>query len=150
MNFSIFSEDKTWPILLKNYSSLVTLPEYFGNISLRSNHIHQSFKNFLEKGFINLDKPVGWNSFEIIFWLKNFLEIRKIGMMDSLSLNISGCLIICFNKALTLKKIKFEPQKNYICVLKFENLKNKDFFYFQKKIDALRGILFQRPLFFLQ
>jgi tRNA pseudouridine55 synthase len=51
-----------------------------------------------EGGFLLIDKPIRWTSFDVVKKLRNISRIRKIGHAGTLDPLATGLLIICYGK----------------------------------------------------
>jgi H/ACA ribonucleoprotein complex subunit 4 len=68
----------------------------------------------LKYGVINLDKPSNPSSHEIVAWVKKILrvfiillinsKVEKTGHSGTLDPKVTGCLIVCLNRATRLVK----------------------------------------------
>lgn len=53
---------------------------------------------------INLDKPANPSSHEVVAWVKRILKVEKTGHSGTLDPKVTGCLIICIDRATRLVK----------------------------------------------
>ena len=53
---------------------------------------------------INLDKPANPSSHEVVAWVKRILHVEKTGHSGTLDPKVTGCLIICIDRATRLVK----------------------------------------------
>ena len=51
-----------------------------------------------EGGFIVINKPLRWTSFDVVKKLRNISRIKKIGHAGTLDPLATGLLIICYGK----------------------------------------------------
>jgi H/ACA ribonucleoprotein complex subunit 4 len=58
----------------------------------------------LKYGVINLDKPSNPSSHEVVAWIKKILKVEKTGHSGTLDPKVTGCLIVCVNRATRLVK----------------------------------------------
>lgn len=76
-------------------------------------------------GFINLDKPVNPSSHEVVAWIKRILckalPVSKTGHSGTLDPKVSGCLIVCIERATRLVKSQQSAGKEYIGVVRFHS-----------------------------
>ncbi|KAK3698529.1 hypothetical protein QZH41_014455, partial [Actinostola sp. cb2023] len=95
-------------------------------------------------GFINLDKPANPSSHEVVAWLKRILRVDKTGHSGTLDPKVTGCLIVCIDKATRLVKSQQGAGKEYVCIVRLHNaIDSKD--DLAKTLETLTGALFQRP-----
>ena len=80
---------------------------------------------FYRSGFINLDKPVNPSSHEVVAWVKRILckalPVTKTGHSGTLDPKVSGCLIVCIERATRLVKSQQSAGKEYIGVVRFHS-----------------------------
>lgn len=55
-------------------------------------------------GVINLDKPSNPSSHEVVAWLRRMLRVEKTGHSGTLDPKVTGCLIVCIDRATRLVK----------------------------------------------
>jgi len=72
----------------------------------------------LEYGFVPLDKPPGYSSFEVVSWVKRMLEAKKAGHSGTLDPSVSGLLPIAINSATKALGALLLGPKEYIAVMK--------------------------------
>lgn len=53
---------------------------------------------------MNLDKPSNPSSHEVVAWIKKILRVEKTGHSGTLDPKVTGCLIVCINRATRLVK----------------------------------------------
>ncbi|HHZ84031.1 MAG TPA: tRNA pseudouridine(55) synthase TruB [Nitrospirales bacterium] len=69
-------------------------------------------------GILNIDKPPGWTSHDIVAKLRRLLNIRKIGHTGTLDPAATGVLLICIGKATRVAEYLVEREKEYRAVLR--------------------------------
>jgi len=72
----------------------------------------------INNGIINLDKPSGPTSHQVDSWLKNILQIDKVGHGGTLDPNATGVLPIGLGNATKVLYILLEKQKEYVGIMK--------------------------------
>jgi H/ACA ribonucleoprotein complex subunit 4 len=55
-------------------------------------------------GVINLDKPANPSSHEVVAWIRRILRVEKTGHSGTLDPKVTGCLIVCIDRATRLVK----------------------------------------------
>ena len=98
----------------------------------------------LKYGVINLDKPANPSSHEIVAWVKKIMKVEKTGHSGTLDPKVTGCLIVCINRATRLVKAQQSAGKEYVGVVRFHN-PVEDVNEIEEGIKKLTGTLFQRP-----
>ena len=71
----------------------------------------------LQYGVINLDKPDGPTSHQVVAWLKEALGIEKAGHGGTLDPGVTGVLPVALLKATRVVRTLLEAPKEYVCVL---------------------------------
>jgi tRNA pseudouridine55 synthase len=66
------------------------------------------------EGLINVDKPKGYTSFDVIRKLKRILNMKKIGHTGTLDPLATGVLVICLGRATKLANVIEAEEKTYI------------------------------------
>lgn len=68
---------------------------------------------------LNIYKPEGWSSFDVVSKLRNVLRIKKIGHAGTLDPFATGVLVICTGKATKKINTFVNTQKEYIATVEF-------------------------------
>lgn len=95
-------------------------------------------------GIINLDKPSNPSSHEVVSWIKRILKCEKTGHSGTLDPKVTGCLLVCLNRATRLVKSQQTAGKEYIALAKFHS-KPESKSEVERALKTLTGALFQRP-----
>ena len=72
-----------------------------------------------EGGFLLIDKPIRWTSFDVVKKLRNISRIKKIGHAGTLDPNDEGVLPIAINKATKLIPFISSNSKIYKFTIKW-------------------------------
>ncbi|KAL9612742.1 MAG: hypothetical protein Q9167_002681 [Letrouitia subvulpina] len=134
-----------WPLLLKNYSKLSARTNHFTPIPVGCPPYNRDLKSYISSGVINLDKPANPSSHEVVAWVKRILRIEKTGHSGTLDPKVTGCLIVCLDRATRLVKSQQGAGKEYVCVLRLHNKLPDGEIQFVRALETLTGTLFQRP-----
>ena len=109
---------------------------------------------------INLDKPSNPSSHEVVAWVKrmlrcvtfphllastNFHRIEKTGHSGTLDPKVTGCLIVCLDRATRLVKSQQGAGKEYVCVIRLHDTLPGGEAQLARALETLTGALFQRP-----
>ena len=73
-------------------------------------------------GFINLDKPANPSSHEVVAWIKRILRVDKTGHSGTLDPKVTGCLIVCIERATRLVKSQQNAGKEYVCIFRLHSV----------------------------
>ncbi|KAL9716115.1 centromere/microtubule-binding protein cbf5 [Leucoagaricus gongylophorus] len=133
-----------WPLLLKNYDKLLVRSSHFTPIPSGCSPLKRDITNYIKSGVINLDKPSNPSSHEVVAWLRRILRVEKTGHSGTLDPKVTGCLIVCIDRATRLVKSQQGAGKEYVCVLRLHApLPNPA--ALPRALQTLTGALFQRP-----
>ena len=133
-----------WPLLLKNFDKLLVRSYKYTPINAGSSPTQRPLEEHLKYGVINLDKPANPSSHEIVAWIKKILEVEKTGHSGTLDPKVTGCLIVCLNRATRLVKAQQSAGKEYVGIVKFHNpIPDKS--VVEDCLKRLQGACFQRP-----
>merc|ERR1712212_680912 len=133
-----------WPLLLKHYDRLNVRTAHYTPIESGSSPLKRQLKDYLSAGFINLDKPANPSSHEVVAWIKKILRVDKTGHSGTLDPKVTGCLIVCIDRATRLVKSQQSAGKEYVGVLRLHDaIESKQ--KLAQALEQLTGALFQRP-----
>ncbi|SNX84085.1 probable CBF5 - Centromere Binding Factor / putative rRNA pseuduridine synthase [Melanopsichium pennsylvanicum] len=133
-----------WPLLLKNYDNLLVRSSHFTPIPHGCSPLKRDLHTYIKSGVINLDKPSNPSSHEVVSWLRRILRVEKTGHSGTLDPKVTGCLIVCIDRATRLVKSQQGAGKEYVAVLRLHD-KLDDAKKLPRAIETLTGSLFQRP-----
>ena len=96
------------------------------------------------QGILIVDKPMEWTSFDVIAKLRGILGTRKLGHSGTLDPKVTGCLIICIDRATRLVKSQQGAGKEYVSIIRLHNAIDNEI-ELKQALEKLTGALFQRP-----
>ncbi|KAF1957510.1 Centromere/microtubule-binding protein cbf5 [Byssothecium circinans] len=134
-----------WPLLLKNYSDLLVRTAHYTPIPAGCAPLARDLKQYISSGVINLDKPSNPSSHEVVAWIKRILRVEKTGHSGTLDPKVTGCLIVCIDRATRLVKSQQGAGKEYVCVIRLHDKLPNGEAQFARALETLTGALFQRP-----
>ena len=137
-------DTSTWPLLLKNYSDLHIRTSHYTPIPCGSSPLSRSIKDHISTGVINLDKPANPSSHEVVSWIKRILRVDKTGHSGTLDPKVTGCLIVCIDRATRLVKAQQSAGKEYVGVVRLHSA-IEDAKVLHRAVETLTGALFQLP-----
>ncbi|KAK6349675.1 centromere/microtubule-binding protein cbf5 [Orbilia brochopaga] len=143
-NVAPTSDTSNWPLLLKNYDKLRVRTGHFTPIPVGCPPLKRDLKSYISSGVINLDKPSNPSSHEVVAWIKRILKIDKTGHSGTLDPKVTGCLIVCLDRATRLVKSQQGAGKEYVCVLRLHDKVTNEA-EVARALETLTGALFQRP-----
>lgn len=77
---------------------------HYTPIPAGSTPLRRPYEEHMKYGVINLDKPANPSSHEVVAWIKKILKVDKTGHSGTLDPKVTGCLIVCLNRATRLVK----------------------------------------------
>lgn len=143
-NEEVKLECKDWPLLFKNFDKMLTRTKHFTPCTSGSTPLNRELSEYIKSGCINLDKPCNPSSHEVVAWIKKILRVQKTGHSGTLDPKVSGCLIVCIDRATRLAKSQQSAGKEYIAVFKLHSAP-ESVQKVKQALEKLRGALFQRP-----
>ncbi|GJN85947.1 centromere/microtubule-binding protein cbf5 [Purpureocillium lilacinum] len=138
-------DTSSWPLLLKNYDKLLVRTGHFTPIPNGCSPLKRDIKSYISSGVINLDKPSNPSSHEVVAWVKRILRCEKTGHSGTLDPKVTGCLIVCIDRATRLVKSQQGAGKEYVCVIRMHDKVPGGQAAFARALETLTGALFQRP-----
>lgn len=138
------SNSSEWPLLLRNFDKLNSRTNHFTPLPYGCTPHKRELSEYIKSGFINLDKPCNPSSHEVVAWIKRILRVSKTGHSGTLDPKVSGCLIVCIERATRLVKSQQGAGKEYVGIFKFHSPVESEA-QVRKAVDTLTGALFQRP-----
>eukprot|EP00448_Togula_jolla_P006807 CAMPEP_0170612502 /NCGR_PEP_ID=MMETSP0224-20130122/23759_1 /TAXON_ID=285029 /ORGANISM="Togula jolla, Strain CCCM 725" /LENGTH=442 /DNA_ID=CAMNT_0010938013 /DNA_START=47 /DNA_END=1375 /DNA_ORIENTATION=- len=133
-----------WPLLLKNYDRLLVRTGHYTPLPFGCSPLSRPLESYLLYGIVNLDKPVNPSSHEVVSWIKRIMKCEKTGHSGTLDPKVSGCLLVCLNRATRLVKAQQSAGKEYVAVVIFHSDVGGSA-KVQQGLDTLTGACFQRP-----
>ena len=118
---------------------------HFTPIPVGSNPLRRDLKSYISSGVINLDKPSNPSSHEVVAWLKRILRCERTGHSGTLDPKVTGCLIVCIDRATRLVKSQQGAGKEYVAVLRLHDKLPGGQAQLARALETLTGALFQRP-----
>ncbi|KAM9998838.1 hypothetical protein ACTFIZ_002416 [Dictyostelium cf. discoideum] len=133
-----------WPLLLKNYDQLSVRTGHYTPIPNGHSPLKRPIKEYVKYGIINLDKPSNPSSHEVVAWIRTILRVTKTGHSGTLDPKVTGCLIVCIERATRLVKSQQGAGKEYVGIVRLHGA-IEGTTELSKAVDTLTGALFQRP-----
>lgn len=133
-----------WPLLLKNYDQLHVRSAHYTPIPCGMSPLKRTLQEYMHYGVMNLDKPSNPSSHEVVAWIKRILRVEKTGHSGTLDPKVTGCLIVCVDRATRLVKAQQSAGKEYVGIVRLHSAIESDA-PLVKALETLTGALFQRP-----
>jgi H/ACA ribonucleoprotein complex subunit 4 len=116
---------------------VATNPEYGKSPDKRSIEEH------IAKGMINLDKPSGPTSHEVVSWIKEMLGLRKAGHGGTLDPKVTGVLPIALEESTKIVQAMLPAGKEYVCLMKLHGDVGEK--KIAKVFREFEGEIYQKP-----
>lgn len=126
-------------------TSVLVRTGHFTPIPCGCTPLKRDLKSYISSGVINLDKPSNPSSHEVVAWVKRMLRVEKTGHSGTLDPKVTGCLIVCIDRATRLVKSQQGAGKEYVCVIRLHDKLPGGEAQFARALETLTGALFQRP-----
>ncbi|KAL2304453.1 LOW QUALITY PROTEIN: hypothetical protein Nmel_013204 [Mimus melanotis] len=110
-----------WPLLLKNFDKLNVRTAHYTPLPSGANPLKREISDYVRSGFINLDKPSNPSSHEVVAWIRRILRVEKTGHSGTLDPKVTGCLIVCIERATRLVKSQQGAGKEYVGIVRLHN-----------------------------
>jgi len=97
----------------------------------------------LENGVIALDKPAGPTSHEVATWVRNILNVDRVGHGGTLDPGVTGVLPTGVGNATKAMQALLHAGKEYVCLLELHQKADED--DIRRVINEFVGKLYQKP-----
>jgi len=132
-----------WPLLLKNFDRLNVRTNHYTPLPHGASPLKRDISNYVKSGFICLDKPANPSSHEVVAWIKRILRVDKTGHSGTLDPKVTGCLVVCIDRATRLVKSQQSAGKEYMVIYRLHDAIPRK--RIEQELEKLKGALFQRP-----
>lgn len=107
------------------------------------NPFKRNIHNYIRKGFVCIDKPMGPSSHEVVVWVRRILEVNKTGHTGTLDPKVTGVLPIMIEDATKLVQILQGSEKEYVCLMRLHgDVKREEV---ERVMKMFEGKIYQRP-----
>jgi H/ACA ribonucleoprotein complex subunit 4 len=104
---------------------------------------HRNISDLIKYGLVNLDKPSGPTSHEVVAWVKKILKINRAGHGGTLDPKVTGVLPIALEEARKILGLFLLSVKEYVCVMRLHReVPNEKV---KQVIEEFVGEIYQRP-----
>ncbi len=100
-------------------------------------------EEYIMKGVINLDKPAGPTSHEVVAWVKEILGLSKAGHGGTLDPKVTGVLPVALEKATKIIQTLLPAGKEYVCIMHLHGDVDDD--ELERVVREFEGTILQRP-----
>lgn len=78
----------------------------------------RSVEELLDMGMINLDKPSGPTSHQVVSWVRDILNAKRVGHGGTLDPRVTGVLPIAVNRGTKVLKVLLTAGKEYVGIMR--------------------------------
>ena len=103
----------------------------------------RDISTLLEYGVVNLDKPSGPTSHEVVSWVRKILGLQNAGHGGTLDPKVTGVLPCALGRATRVLSALLDAGKEYIGIINFHNPEPKQ--RIEKIFKLFTGKIYQRP-----
>jgi H/ACA ribonucleoprotein complex subunit 4 len=104
---------------------------------------NRDMESYINYGIINLDKPKGPTSHEVVTWVRKILGVSKTGHGGTLDPKVTGILPCAIGKSTKAVSYLLNSSKEYVCVLYFHSPVSEQQIRYIFRIFT--GKIYQRP-----
>ncbi len=97
----------------------------------------------LEFSIINVDKPAGMTSHDVVYKIKKIVGARKAGHFGTLDPMVTGVLPVAINRACRLSNFLMKKDKEYVGKMKIHSEISED--KLREEMEKFVGKIMQRP-----
>ncbi|MCX8195497.1 MAG: RNA-guided pseudouridylation complex pseudouridine synthase subunit Cbf5 [Acidilobaceae archaeon] len=97
----------------------------------------------IKYGVINLDKPAGPTSHEVVAWAKRLLGVKKAGHGGTLDPHVTGVLPVALEKMTKVVGLVMHSEKEYVCVMQLHKAVAEE--ELRRATEEFVGEIYQRP-----
>lgn len=103
----------------------------------------RSPEEHIKYGVINLDKPSGPTSHEVVSWIKDMLGLRKAGQGGTLDPKVTGVLPITLEESTKIARAFLLAGKEYVCLMRLHDDAEKN--RIKRILKEFTCEIYQRP-----
>lgn len=103
----------------------------------------RTIRDHIRLGVINLDKPKGPTSHEIVAWVKRILDLSRAGHSGTLDPAVSGVLPVAIEDATKMVQVLLPAGKEYVCVMQLHA--DVPQHRLEQVVEEFTGEIYQRP-----
>ena len=104
---------------------------------------NRPIEEYIRKGFVCIDKPMGPSSHEVVVWVRKILEVNKTGHTGTLDPRVTGVLPIMIETATKLVQLLQGSEKEYVCLMKLHGDVRRE--EVERVLKMFEGKIYQRP-----
>jgi len=100
-------------------------------------------EEYISKGIINLDKPSGPTSHQVVSWIKDMLEVKKAGHSGTLDPKVTGVLPVAIEESTKILQALLTADKEYITLMHLH--KDISLEKLEEVLEYFKGEIYQTP-----
>ncbi len=100
-------------------------------------------EEYIRKGFVVIDKPMGPSSHEVVVWVRRILNVQKTGHTGTLDPRVTGVLPVMIEDATKLVRILQGSDKEYVCLMRLHGDVRRE--EVERVLKMFEGKIYQRP-----
>jgi len=104
---------------------------------------NRDIRDHIKYGLVNLDKPIGPTSHEVVAWVRRILKISHVGHGGTLDPKVTGVLPIALEEATKVVGIFLLSGKEYICVMRLHGEVPDE--GVRRVLEEFVGEIYQKP-----
>jgi H/ACA ribonucleoprotein complex subunit 4 len=104
---------------------------------------YRPINDYIKYGIVNLDKPSGPSSHEVVAWIKNILKIKHAGHGGTLDPKVTGVLPVALEESTKAVGVLLLSGKEYVCVMHLHGDCSES--AIRKVMKEFEGEVWQRP-----
>ena len=104
---------------------------------------NRPIEEYIRKGIVIIDKPMGPTSHEIVTWVRKILELDKTGHSGTLDPRVTGVLPVLLGEATKLAELLQRSNKEYICLMRLHAKASLE--EIEEVARKFVGEIYQRP-----
>ncbi len=104
---------------------------------------NRPMEEYIRKGFVVIDKPMGPSSHEVVVWVRRILNVQKTGHTGTLDPRVTGVLPIMIEDATKLVRILQGSEKEYVCLMRLHGDVRRE--EVERVLKLFEGKIYQRP-----
>ncbi len=104
---------------------------------------NRPIEEYIRKGFVVIDKPMGPSSHEVVVWVRRILNVQKTGHTGTLDPRVTGVLPIMIEDATKLVRILQGSEKEYVCLMRLHGDVREE--EIRRVLKLFEGKIYQRP-----
>jgi H/ACA ribonucleoprotein complex subunit 4 len=107
------------------------------------NPVRRPLDQYLQFGSINLDKPPGPTSHEVVAWVKRILKLERAGHSGTLDPKVTGILPVMLEDSTRVVDALLSAGKEYVCLMRLHaSLPRKKIL---SGCEEFQGVIYQTP-----